>query len=174
MYIAGGGVVDFQSDQLFRIMVANFSHRTNGLLPNHVVPTASMHSENIFESILSHAEVFGLVSDNRDNKFRKRHTIARDIDTINKYIADHGEQNMGEGEKPVTTEDIAIDVLNDKGDEVRVMLKKHDQAWSRKLGANNFTEMCIGLVPDAKPFKPHRFVLNQRTASSSSPKLTSS
>lgn len=60
---------------------------------------------------------------------------------------------MGKDEKPFTAEDIAIDVPENKEADVRAILKKHEQAWSGKLGEINVTEMCIDFSPDVKPFK---------------------
>lgn len=58
MYICGSGVADVRTDQRFRILVANLSHRTSDVLPNEVFATASAQPETLFESHLSHAEAF--------------------------------------------------------------------------------------------------------------------
>lgn len=75
MCIAGNVVADVRSDPSFRILDTNVSDRTIYLLPQKVVTTAEEDPETIVESQLSHAEVFGLILDDRDTKFQKRHTV---------------------------------------------------------------------------------------------------
>lgn len=59
--------------------------------------------------------------------------------------------------KPVTSEDISIDVPYDEEDDDRVMFKKPERAWFGQLGYINVTEMSVNLVTDAKPFKSPQF-----------------
>ena len=158
MCIAGTGVANVKANLPFRILIANFGDNDVTLAPQQVVAKASGHPETLAESHLSHAEVFGLIPDDKDTKFRKRHANARDVDTINRHLADHREKHMGEDEKPVTADDINVDVPDDKVDEVRAMLRKHEKAWSGQLGEINATELRIDLKPDAIPFEspPYR------------------
>lgn len=126
-----------------------------------MVATTSDHQETIVDYYLSHAEVFGLISDNMDTKFRERHTSPSDIETINRHPPDHREEHMGEDEDPITFENIAMNVSNDKKDEVRAMLNKNERSWSGKLGEVNVPEMHIYLPPDSKPLQSPPFRDNE-------------
>lgn len=121
-FLAGTGVADVMSDKTFRILVAHFSDYEVDVLPHQVLATAWEHIETLVESHISHAEVFGLILDDRDAKYRKRHMIARDIVTINKHLADHREHHMVRMKKPITAEDIDIDVPDEKIAAVRDIL----------------------------------------------------
>lgn len=80
------GIANVDSQNPFRILVANFTDHTVVLLPHHVLAAAAAHPENLKESRMSHADMLGLINDERDTKFRKRHV--RDIDIINKHLTD--------------------------------------------------------------------------------------
>jgi len=155
---AGTGIMDVKRDQPFHILVANFAEHPIDILPRQVVAYTSDHPETLTKSHISHGEMLGVISANDDAKFRKRPLNVRDIDVINRQLADQRELHMGKDEKPVTADDINIDVPVDKEEAVRSMLRKHESMWSGQLGEINVTEMRIDLVPDAKPFKsaPYR------------------
>lgn len=59
--------------------MTNFSNPAIYLLSHEVVETSSEHLQTLVEFHLSQADVFRLIPDNRDTKFRKRHTILLDI-----------------------------------------------------------------------------------------------
>ena len=161
--MTGTGVADVIADKPFKVLVANFSDNVVSLLPHQVIATAADHPETLVESHMSHAEVFGLIPDNRDTKFRKRPINTKDIDVINRQLADQRELHMGEDEKPITADDIDIDVPEDKVADVRTMLKKHEGAWSGQLGEINVTELRIDLKPDAIPFKSAPYCAGPKT-----------
>lgn len=129
MCIADSGVANVRSDQTFRMLVANFSDRSITLLPDQIVATASTNAENLFQSHLSHADVFGWIHEDRNTKFRKPHMSAYDIETINTHLADRREKQIGEDEKLLTDQNIVIDVPKDKEDNFQAMLKKHHRVW---------------------------------------------
>ena len=88
---------------------------------------ASGHSKKIVESDITHAELLRLIPDNVDTKYRKRHVNVRDIDTVNQHLADERERHMRDDEKPVTAEEIALDVPKEEEDKVRNMIRKHEK-----------------------------------------------
>lgn len=102
--------------------------------------------------------MFSLIPRDRDTKLQKRHTSAHGIETINKDRADHRKQHMGKDENTFIAEDIVVDVLEEKEYEVRTILKKYEQIWSKKLCYIKVKEMSIDLTPEAKPltFPPFR------------------
>lgn len=122
------------------------------LLPYHVVAAAFAHPETVLEAQLSHSNIVGFISENRHEKFCNRHIISYDNKTMNKYLADHCEQNMSKYGTPVTAEDIIIDVSGDKEFHVRVMSKNYEQVLPR-LGKINVTEMRTDLIQDKKALK---------------------
>ena len=158
MCLTGTGIADVTAGKPFHVLVANFGERPIDLRPQQVVAMAGSHPEKLVESDISHSEMLGIIPDNVDTKFRKRHVNVRDIDTINKHLSDQREQHMGEDEKPKTADEIDLNVPEDRKQEVRDMLRKHEKSWSGQLGDITVTEMRIDLKPDAKPFKspPYR------------------
>lgn len=102
--------------------------------------------------------MLGWTPHDRDTKFRKSHANVRDIETINKHLSDKGEQHLGADEKPVTADDIDINVPDENKPVFRGMLRKTDHMLSDQPGEKRITEMKIDLVPDTKPFKspPYR------------------
>lgn len=86
--IANDEVVDVQSGKQFLILMANFCDPTSDLQPHNVVEAASAHPHTLVESQISHAEMFGLLPEDRDSNFRKRHVGVRDTDTIEKHLTD--------------------------------------------------------------------------------------
>lgn len=59
---------------------------------------------------------------------------------------------MGKDEKPVTSDDIGIDVSDYKVGAVPDILRKHGSSWYRHIGDINVTEIGIKLKPDFIPF----------------------
>lgn len=65
--------------------------------------------------------MFSLMTDEMVTKFPKRHMSEQDLVTINNYLSDHYEQQMGENENPVTVDKISVDIAEDKENNVRVV-----------------------------------------------------
>lgn len=84
-----------ESDKPFRILVSSSSDQPLYLLPQQVVAIASRQPENPVESHILHAQIFGLVPDDRDMKVRQCHIDVCGIDKINKHITDQREQHVG-------------------------------------------------------------------------------
>ena len=82
------GVAIVQPGQPFRILIANFNLHSFNLNRRQVVALASVHPEKIAESDVTHAELLGLLPDDVETKYLKRHVNVRDIDTINQHLAD--------------------------------------------------------------------------------------
>lgn len=122
-----------KTGQPFHILIANFSEQNIHLLPHQVVGYGSQHPETIIESDITNEKMLRIIPDDVETEFRKRHRNARDIATINKYLADHREQNLGVYEKPLTAVDIYLDVLHEKEDKIRNILRKNEQIRSRQL-----------------------------------------
>ena len=59
---------------------------------------------------------------------------------------------MGDDEKPVTAEDIDLNVPEEEKDRVRDMLPKHGKIWEGQRGDINVTHRRIDLKSDANPF----------------------
>ena len=138
MCLAGAGVAEVEPNKPFQNLVANFGKHPKLLLPKQHVETAKPHPTTLVESNISHAEMLGLISDeeangNRKNLFRKRDFNAKDISLINKHLADEREKHMGDDEKPVTADDIDLDVDDEHVPAIRTMLKKHEDRWLGNL-----------------------------------------
>ena len=159
--LTAAGVADVRSNEPFKLLVANFGPKAVDLKPNQVVAMAETHPENLVESHISHAEMLGLIPDDPipgTSKYRKFNFNTSDENLINRQLADEREKHMGADEKPMTADDIELDIPVEKEKDVRDMLRKHEKIWNGELGAINVTDMRIDLVPDAKPFKsaPYR------------------
>ena len=90
--------------------------------------------------------------------FRKRNASARDVDVINKHLAEQRAQGTEAEDKPVTADDIELDVPLEKETAVRDMLRRHEPMWTGALGEIRTSEMRIDLVDNARPFRspPYR------------------
>ena len=73
-----------------------------------MVAKAEGHPFNITEADISHGEVLGIVTDT--TRYRKRDTDARDIETINRHLADAIEAHAGVDETTITAENIELKV----------------------------------------------------------------
>ena len=74
------------------------------LRPNQVVLKAEGQPSNITESDVSNGGVLGIMAET--TIYRKRDTDARDIETINKNLADSREAHAGMDKTPTTAEKI--------------------------------------------------------------------
>ena len=90
---------------------------------------ASAHPLKIVESDVTHADLLGLIPDDVDTKYRKRHVNVQDIDMINKHLAHERERHMGDDEQPVTAEEVDLDVPKEEEGKDRNMLRKHEKIW---------------------------------------------
>lgn len=79
------------------------------------------------------------------------------------HLADHSEQCIGKEKKPVTAEEICIDVPVGKEVDVCTVLKEHEQACSDQLGEINVTEMRIDFLTDSQKFKLPPFRVGPKT-----------
>lgn len=109
----GTCIADEQLNKPFHILIPNFSENGIDVLPGPVVSYASQHPETIFESDISQGKMLELLPENVDTKYCKRHLDSAGIDTINNYIADQREQNIGKYYKPGNAKDIHLDVSHE-------------------------------------------------------------
>lgn len=117
-----------------------------------------MHSDKLIESHMYHSQKRCLIPDDTDTKFRKRHVDVRNIDPINKDLAEQNEKHMDAYEKPITANDIDIDVPDEKrrrSGTYYVNISVYGPISSEKSMPQ---KRIIDLVPDAKPVKspPYR------------------
>lgn len=75
------------------------------------------------------------------------------METMTKNVTDLSQHHMANDQKPVTTEQIFMEVLDKRETYIHVMLKNNEQTWSGQLGELNVTEMRVDLTPVAKPVK---------------------
>ena len=117
------------------------------------------HPTQIIESNTTHGEFLGIVDDTQH--YRKRDISTKDVDVINRHLADAREASeFGKraDETEITVDNIALGVDNKHHDSIRKMLRKHEEMWTGELGTIHVTEHNIDLIPDARPFKsaPYR------------------
>lgn len=96
----------------------------------------------------------GLIPDEPlDGKFRKRNIDPKNIDTINRHLAQQREIHMSADEKQTTAEDLKINVPPYNEEVVCNMLQKHEPISSGQLFEINATELLIDLKQEANPPK---------------------
>ena len=94
-----------------------------------------------------------------DRRYKKRDINIKDIETINRHLADQREANHGVRElKPITADTVKLDVDKAHHKKIRKMLRKHESLWDGTMGEINITKHSINLVPGTRPFKsaPYR------------------
>ena len=89
-----------------------------------MVAKAEDHPSNITEADISHGEVLGIMTDT--TRYRKRDTDDRDIETINKHLADAKEAHAGVDETPTKADKIELKVYERYHTDIRNMLRKHE------------------------------------------------
>ena len=108
------------------------------------------------ESEISHGELLGITE---TTHYKKRDIDTKDIETINKHLADLREAEHGKDEeKPITAETVELGVDKTYHKAIREMLRDHEHLWDGTMGQINITQHAIDLVPGARPFKsaPYR------------------
>ena len=94
-----------------------------------------------------------------DTRYKKRDFNIKDIETINRHLADQREANHSvREEKPITADTVELDVDKAHHTKIRKMLRKNESLWDDMMGEINITKHSIDLVPGARPFKlaPYR------------------
>jgi len=84
--LVASGVATVQRGRTFKILVANFSEGPVNLTANQVVANAQKPPSALEEADYSHAEILGVVPEDRSRMFRKCNTSACDVALINKYL----------------------------------------------------------------------------------------
>ena len=87
----------------FDILVYNFGNHPFQLLLNRTIARSDDHPTNLAESHISHGELLGINEENKHNK--KRDINVKDIETINKNLADARKEEHGQvEERPITAD----------------------------------------------------------------------
>ena len=86
---AATGVHQLEEGKPFGILLANFGNHPFQLLLNQTIARVYDHPKNLAESQISHIEFLGLTEEN--TKYIKRGINLKDIETMNKHLADAGE-----------------------------------------------------------------------------------
>ena len=122
--MTAASVQQVEPEKTFRIFIVNFGKHPVYIRPTPVVAKAEDHPANITEADISHGEVLGIMTDT--TRYRKRDTDARDIETINKHLADAREAHASVDEKPTMADNIELKVDERYHTEIRNMLRKHE------------------------------------------------
>lgn len=87
-----------------------------------------------------------------------RSNSTRDIEVINKHLADAKEAAVCKSDETFDAENIKIGVDEKYHPETRKMLPKHNDLWSVRLGNLNVMQHPIDLIPEDRLFKsaPYR------------------
>lgn len=123
----GTNIALVNTNQPFHILVANFSNHELDMHPRQVIAYTTPRPEAIEESYIIHIEMLGLIPEDSDIKFCKQHVDVRNIETMNKHVADQREQHMSEDERPVTADDLDLDTLHKRDEDVQNMPRKHER-----------------------------------------------
>ena len=153
----GTGVHQSEQGKHFRVFLANFSPEFVKLKKDQIIGVTGEHPSAVMEADISHAEMLGIADAN--TKYRKRDHNARDVNLINKNLAEAREAALKENDKvPVTAATVELSLTEGKEDKIRAMLKQHEELWSRKLGEISATKHSIRLIEGARPSKsaPYR------------------
>jgi len=152
------GVAMVEANKPFKILIANFDDKPAHLCVNQIIASYEVAPTFLEESGFSHAEILGIVPEDRSRMFRKQNASARDVHVINKHLAEKRSQVTEAEDKPVTVDDIELEVSLEKETAVRDMLRRHEPMWTGALGEIRTSEMRIDLVDNARPFRspPYR------------------
>lgn len=142
------------SGKPFQVLFSNFGSKPVGLFLLRSIAKATVHAENLVESHITHRKMVRCIPKETPNgKIRKHHIYPKNIDAINKHLANQREIHMATDEKPTTAEDIKIYVPRDKEDAVLNMLWNHGKIWSGQISEIKATKLKTNLKLDANPFK---------------------
>lgn len=115
-------------------MVDNFSSLLITLIPNQHVAKVDDHLNSLIESNISHGQMLRIL-DTSTTKYCEREYEAKDINLINKHLADECEAACGqEDEKPITADIVELGIDSSLQHKVLSMLRKHEAIWSENLG----------------------------------------
>lgn len=99
--LAGADVYQKAPRQEFGILIANFESKHVYLSKGQTVATAGDHPVALMESDITHSEMVGFMD--TKNIYHKRNKSTRDIDVINKHIADAKEAAVNKADETVLT-----------------------------------------------------------------------
>ena len=157
------GIAQAEPLRPFRILCANFSKLHQRLVKNQVVAQALSHPTEVRESNVSFADALGLIDANESlSKHRttatdKASLLSKTIDTITtKLLADERVSSAKNDEGKLSVEDIDLSTVpREFHEEIREMLRKHEDMWSGHLGeigaVRHRIEVQVGAKPIAVP-----------------------
>ncbi len=172
--LAATGVAQVQPDKPFQILVANFSEEPIKLTKGLRVATSTGSPKRLRESTMSHGEMLGIFTDeevmslqeDQPSRYQKRGDLkVKDDEKFDKHLADRREPPSGDEHQPVTADDLDLSDVDTKyHQEIRRMMRKHEDMWSGKLGHITVTEHTIDLEPGVRPHRavPYRSGLKER------------
>lgn len=96
---AGAGVCQATPGKESRSLIANFGSKPVYLKKRQTVATAAEQLFYLMESDITHDEIIGVMETN--NVYCKRNTSKRDIDVINKYLADAREAAVNNADETI-------------------------------------------------------------------------
>lgn len=105
---AGTTIAQLIPKQTLHVLVVNFNIHKIDLHSRQVIAYITPHHGAMEEPNITKGEMLVLISEDFDNKFRKRHVDERSIETINKHLDYQQEQHIGADKKPVTADDIDL------------------------------------------------------------------
>lgn len=86
------------------------------------------------------------------NVYHKRNQSTRDINVINKHLADAREATVNNADKSIHAYNVKLCFDEKYHQEIRKMLHKHKDIWYGWLGYVNITQHQIDLIPEPRPF----------------------
>lgn len=90
----------------------------------------------------------------QDNKYRKRSFIVRNVDLINKHIADGRNAAVEQStEAQITANNVERHINRKHHPKIPALLKKYQKICEGKVAKTEATTHHIDLIPEARPFK---------------------
>lgn len=112
--LIGSGIANIEPATYLPAIVVNFTDQVIDLLQHQFVSFATKQSATMYKSDVTHGELLWLINE-KDAKFRKRHTHVRDIEIGNRHLGAHKVKYIGADKTSVTRDDIDIDVKYEVG-----------------------------------------------------------
>lgn len=136
--------------QPFKVLIANFTKNPVKFNAQQVVTTTDDYQDIIVELNMTHAEMLEIST----TTYTKRDKNVRDVDTVNKHLADARLATLGNQEEiTITSENVEIHAPKEYHPRVRALLHKHEDLWSGELRNPHGTNLRIDLIPGTTPFK---------------------
>lgn len=149
--LAACAVYQATSGKELGILIASFSTKPVHLAEGQAVAKGAEHPVALMERTITHGEMLGVVK--TKTVYNKRNKSTRDIDVINKHLADAREAAVSKADETIDFENVRFGVDEKYHQEIRRMLRKHNVLWSCRLGNVNNTQYGINPISGARSFK---------------------